>query len=216
MPSKKCSNPHCKCVKCKCGANCQCGSNYTPRPSPNGNHQDTTNPCQMRTTCPLDDNAAQQILAVWKQVFPDTTILPSNSSGVVTITHTLGQRMSINGLQSKSPLANNAWYSVEYVNGKFLNLYEIMIPGVPGVNGPGSSASSSLSSSELYVKTLAANGLNVAGVGVNWLGATMLPKDRSVTAVHHQSASMTPLEFSRATINAIETLLRYLKHRPAV
>lgn len=185
------------------------------------NYQEDANPYQMRVTCPLDDNAARQILAVWKQAFPDASILPvigypSNSGGVVTITHTMGDghRMSINGLQSKSPLANNALYSAECVNGKFLNLYEIMIPDVPGVNGSGASpGSSQISSSELYVKTLAANGLDVAGVHVHWLGATIFPNDKGVTAVHHQSTSLDPLEFSRATINAIQVAMNALRSR---
>lgn len=35
-----------------------------------------------------------------------------------------GKLMSINGLRSRSPLANNALYSAECSNGTFLNLYE--------------------------------------------------------------------------------------------
>jgi len=164
-------------------------------------------------TCPLTDEYAEQIVKVWQQAFPDASILPvigypSNAKGVVTITHTMGdgKLMSINGLRSRSPLANNALYSVECVNGKFLNLYEIMIPDLPGRNGEPSTA-------EIYTKALFANGLDVAGTHCHWWGSHIVDGDRGVTVIHHQKIGMNPIDFTQATIRAIKTAMEAIQAR---
>lgn len=152
---------------------------------------------------PITDEKARQIEQLWKLSFPDASIfpiigLPSNNKGVVTLTHTMGdgKLMTINGLASRSPLANNALYSSEVSNGRYLNLYEIMVPDVPGQNGQPSSGSR-------YVNALAANGLDVAGVHFHWFGGLM--NGVNAVAVHHQNVGMDPLEFSRRTIQAIKS-----------
>jgi hypothetical protein len=116
-------------------------------------------------------------------MFTDAAVLPvigypSHSGGVVTITHGMDHKMSINGLVSNSPLANNALYSVECTGGQFLNLYEAMIPDIPGKNGQPSTA-------QLYVNALRDNGLDVAGVHFHWFGASVVPGNTLVAAVHH-------------------------------
>src|SRR5579885_1854067 len=117
--------------------------------------------------CKMNDKLATKIQNYWKKYFPDALILPiigfpSNSGGVMTLTHTMGgPQMSIDGLISKSPLANNALYSVECSDNKYLNLYEIMIPDIPGFKGEPSTA-------EVYVKALGDCGLDVAGVHFHW------------------------------------------------
>src|SRR3982751_6209985 len=85
--------------------------------------------------CVVDDKLALKVQTLWQRAFSDAALLPvigfpSNSGGVLTLTHTdgSGHNMRINGLPSKSPLANNALYSAECSKGRYLNLYEIMIP----------------------------------------------------------------------------------------
>lgn len=66
----------------------------------------------------------------------------------------VGYLMKINGQPSKLPLANNALYSVECSKNKFLNLYEIMIPDIPGNE----------STAEIYVNALYNQGFDVVDV----------------------------------------------------
>src|SRR5437660_456839 len=120
-----------------------------------------TLPKQERTkrhVCPhqLDDKIADKLAKLWAGAFPDAQVLPvigypSNADGVITITHGGGgmPHMKINGVTSKSPLANNALYSAEVVSSgnsenSYLNLYEIMLPDIPGREGK-------ISTAELYV-----------------------------------------------------------------
>jgi hypothetical protein len=169
----------------------------------------------MQPITPLTDNYAKTLETEWKRAFPDASILPViglpsyKGSGVVTITHTMGDNnlLKINGLPSHSPLANNALYSSELSNGIYLNLYEIMIPDIPGTNGQPSSA-------ERYVAALRDNGLNVAGVHFHWFGATLGGGDRGVIAIHHQGEGMNPIEFTRRTINALRTVMPVQNYAP--
>ncbi len=162
--------------------------------------------------CPLSDEYAKYIESLWKKVFPDASLLPVigfpsyKNSGVLTITHSMPDmpKMSINGLISNSPLANNALFSSECKDGRYINLYEIMIPDVPGIRG-------NLSASEVYVNALRDNGLNVQGTHVHWFGSTVLPRDKGVTAVHHMTTSdMDPAEFTQRTIKALQTAMAAL------
>jgi hypothetical protein len=165
--------------------------------------------------CVIDDNRANQLLDVWQQAFSDAAILvpPSKGNGVVTITHTdgSGNNLKINGLPSKSPLSNNALYSAECTQGKYLNLYEIMLPDIPGENGEDSTA-------QFYVNQLSAQGLSVAGVHFHWWGSNVFDQngnriDRGVTAVHHQNVGMHPIEFSQRTITALKPALQLIDQR---
>jgi hypothetical protein len=155
----------------------------------------------------LNDNYARVLEAEWKKHFPDASILPVigypsyKNSGVVTITHTMGnnQLMKINGLASRSPLANNALFSSEISNGKYLNLYEIMIPDIPGVNGAPSTV-------DRYLSALAHAGMNIAGVHYHWNGGTVAPNDKGVIAIHHQAIGMGPIDFINNTAVAIKSV----------
>lgn len=99
----------------------------------------------------VTDSLAKQVESIWKTFSPDASLLPviglpSNANGVATLTHGMSGMppMKINGLVSRSPLANNALYSFESVDGYYLNLYEIMIPDIPG--GPGE-----ISTAQIYI-----------------------------------------------------------------
>jgi hypothetical protein len=167
--------------------------------------------------CVITDKLARQIEKLWRNAFCDAKLLPviglpSNNHGVLTLTHTDGtdKLLKINGLASKSILANNALYSVECSENKFLNLYEITIPDIPGCDGR-------LSTAEIYIIELASQGLSVSGVNFRWLGAYIYDEnreiDRGVVSVYHQAIGMNPLEFSRKTIKALENTLEVIEKR---
>lgn len=170
-------------------------------------------------TCKLmNDTIAKQVEAVWKQAFKVATMLPvlgvpSTANGVMTLTHGMDTNdgmtmpmMSINGLVSKSPLANNALFSAECVDGKYLNLYEIMLPDM-------SSSDGSPSSSQIYINELGKQGLDVTATHYHWLGAKIYDNDRGVTAVHHMKVGMNPIEFSNRTIAALNVVMKVITDR---
>ena len=153
----------------------------------------------------MDDAAAAQVTNVWKSMFPDAAPLPgiglpSQNKGVMTLTHTMGgPPMTINGLPSGSPLANSALFSSEVSGGRWLNLYEIMLPDIPGVNGASSSV-------ERYVETLVRNGVSTGGDHYHWKGARMMAMP--VFAIHSQSTGlMDPIAFSAIHLAAIRNAL---------
>ena len=187
--------------------------------------EDSSSSCHSKEECVVDDKLAKHVERLWKKYFPDASLLPviglpSNSGGVATLTHTMGDGhlMSINGLVSKSALANNALYSFECAEpvkhskhndrecGKFLNLYEIMIPELPGKNGEDST-------SQYYVKLLSRYGLSVAGVHFHWWGQNVIKGNTLVAAVHHQGIDISPLEFSKRTIKALLKTIKLIEER---
>ncbi len=117
----------------------------------------------------MNDGMVHQLETLWKSVFPDTMLLLGSSSGnngINFLTHSLGSNMllQMNGLTSSSSLlAKNAFYSVECYHGKYINLYEIKLPDIPGRNGE-------LSTVQLYINTLAEQSLDVAGNSPSWSG----------------------------------------------
>jgi len=162
--------------------------------------------------CMMTDAIAMKIEKQWKAAFSSSSLLPviglpSNNNGVMTLTHQMGTTLlTINGLSSYSPLSNNALYSVECSSGHYLNLYEIMIPDIPGNNG-------TLSTAEMYVNMLRDNGLDVAGVHFHWWGSHLLPGDRGIIAIHHQKIDMNPTMFTANTIKAIISIGKVIKQR---
>lgn len=154
----------------------------------------------------LDDALAQQIVNVWKQAFSDAALLPvigfpSNNHGVATFTHTMGPNMpplTINGLPSRSPLSNNALGSAEVSNGRWLNLYEIMLPDVPGSNGDPSSA-------QRYANALMRTGIDVHGNHYHWSGARAM--GQFPLAIHSVAVGMDPVEFAQKQLAAMKFAL---------
>ena len=157
--------------------------------------------------CPvMDDCLAKKVECIWKEAFCDATILPCigypsyKCSGVMTLTH--GMDMcppTINGLTIKSLLANNALYSAEVSDGKWVNLYEIMIPDIPGKCG-------CKSSGEVYDEALIKLGISVEGDHYHWKG--MRP---FMLAIHSKNIGMDPCEFSQKQISAIKAVMKYIK-----
>jgi len=160
----------------------------------------------------MNDELAHAVERLWRQSFDEAMLIPvigvpSTADGVMTLTHDMGDDlMSINGQPSRSPLANYALYSAECSQNLYLNLYEVMIPDIPGRHG-------NYSTAEFYVNRLRDLGLDVAGVHFHWWGQHVLDCDRGVIAIHHQKSGMHPLEFSRRTIAALEAVGNLLQER---
>jgi len=156
----------------------------------------------------MTDCLAKQIECIWKQAFCDATILPvigipTCAKGVMTLTHSMGKctsNVKINGLTSLSILANNAFYSAEVSCGKWLNLYQIMIPNIPGSCG-------SKSSGEVYNEALVKLGISIEGDHYNWKGACP-----SKLAINSKAIGMDPCEFSKKQICAIKAMTEYFNN----
>lgn len=147
----------------------------------------------------MSDATCRECERVFKGFDPNATILPgiglpSQNNGVCTITHGMpgAKNLKINGLESKSPLANNALFSTECTGGTTLSLYEMMLPeGRSNVPGESSAA-------ELYAKELNDSGLSVAGSHWHWWASTPY-----VAAIHHQNVGMDPVQFVKKTVAAL-------------
>lgn len=154
----------------------------------------------------MSDALAQQVVALWRTGAPDAMLfpgigLPSQGQGVMTMTHTMGPGappLTIDGLPSRSPLANNALYSCEVAGGRFLNLYEIMLPDVPGASGAPSSV-------QRYADAVTRLGIHVAGNHYHWTGAKMM--GHFPLAIHTYSIGMDPFEFARRTMAGLQAAL---------
>lgn len=157
----------------------------------------------------MNDCLAKQIECIWKQAFCDAIILPcigypSSGNCVMTLTHTLGncaQKLKINGLISKSILANNAFYSAEVSCGKWLNLYQIKLPNIPGECG-------CKSSGEIYVEALIKLGISVDGNSYSWNGTCP-----NVLTINSKAIGMDPCDFSKKQIAAIKAVLNYFTNK---
>jgi hypothetical protein len=152
----------------------------------------------------MNDGVASLVLDVWRKAFHDAALLPvigypSKNQGVMTLTHTMGSPpMTIDGLVSRSPLANNALYSCEVSGGTWLNLYEIMLPDVPGLHGEPSSC-------QRYMNAAMKLGISVSASHYHWTGALM--DGRFPLALHSEAAGMDPFEFSKRTIAALHAAM---------
>ena len=72
---------------------------------------------------PITDEVANELLQMWSEHFPGVVALtmPSTANGVFTLAYGMdGPNMRLNGLISKSPLANFGLFSTEVSNGKYI------------------------------------------------------------------------------------------------
>jgi len=162
-------------------------------------------PCQpCQPCCPvMDDCLAQKIACIWKAAFCDAIILPkvgvpSCACGVMTLKHSLGKcipTVKINGLCVKSMLANNSFYSAEVSGGKWVNLYQGLIPNVAGKCG-------CKSSSEVYVETLIKFGISVDSINQVWKGSCP-----ELITVSSKAVGMEPCEFSQKQVAAVKAVI---------
>lgn len=167
--------------------------------------------CEVDPCCcepAMTDCLAKKIECLWKQAFCDATILPkigypSCGKCVMTLTHSLGKcipKIKINGLPTSSMLASNAFYSAEVSCCKWLNLYQIMIPDIPGKNG-------CKSSGEIYNEALIKLGISVDADNYVWKGSRP-----NMLAINSKAVGMHPLEFTKKQIAAIKAVLEYFNN----
>lgn len=150
-------------------------------------------------TCEVSDQDCTELA----MMLNGTILTFPSTSGVCTITHVPKNTLpgeptevSINEVfPSVSPLFLNALYSVECSNGRFMNLYEYLVPDTVWPDDI------TRTRAEVYSNTLHSNGLDVAGVHFHWYGSRPF-----LIAIHHQSLSFTPRDFVTATINALATV----------
>ena len=153
----------------------------------------------------LDDAAAEKVANVWRAMFPDATIVPgigypSKGKGVMLLTHSGNVAgmppmppMTINGVPSQSPLSNNALYTAEPTAAGFLNLYETMLPDIPGKNGAPSLGTR-------YKDALQMMGIEVDGDHYHWAGGLM--QGNFARAIHSKNFGMDPVDFSQRQLRA--------------
>ena len=146
---------------------------------------------------------AQDVVALWKQHFPNVTIITSPELGQPYLTLAHGfpgiDHMDVNGLQMKNPLFTMALASFEVaksVNGSrhYAHAYEAMWPNI-------SSPSRESSNMGNYVNNLWKLGMEVHADHYHWKTDMLHP------AIHHMGINMTPLDFSSRTITALLALL---------
>ena len=164
--------------------------------------------------CEMNDTIAKNNQSKWKELFPSATLLPEigfpdkGGNGVMTLTHSLNtndfsmSNLTINGLESKSPLANNALFSSECSGNKYLNLYEVMLPDLPGENGARSTV-------QIYIDTLAKSGIQVSASHYHWTGVG----SPFMLAIHSYNIGMSPNEFTELTLRALEKTINVIEKR---
>jgi hypothetical protein len=92
-------------------------------------------------------------------------------------------------------LANNSFYSAEVSCGKWLNLYQGLIPNVAGTCG-------CKSSSDIYTEAIVKMGISVDSVKIEWIGSCP-----GLLQVSSKAIGMDPCEFSKKQIAAIQAVL---------
>ena len=163
--------------------------------------------CDRNNCCELvmNDCLAKKVECIWKEAFCDAMILPvigypSCGNCVMTLTHGLGKcvpNLRINGLTSKSILANNAFYSAEVTGCKWLNLYTGLIPNIPGKCG-------CKSSGEVYIEALVKLGISVENDNYHWKGSCP-----TLLAISSKAIGMNPCEFSKKQIAALKAVAKH-------
>lgn len=156
--------------------------------------------------CKISDSYSNKLVSIWKKTFNNAIILPTigyptNSNGVLTITHTIPNFHFI----SKSFLINNALYSVECIDGKYLNMYELHVPDILVKN-------SCKSIIEIYVDALKNNGLDIVGIHCDKWGYHVVKDNKEIFTIRHTKFEMDPKEFTNRTIKSLKSALKAIGH----
>lgn len=146
----------------------------------------------------------QEVVSLWSQNFPNVTVITSPEMGDTSLTLAHGMpnvtHMHVDGLKMKSPIFTMALYSSEVAidaNGvsHYAHAYEIMAKNIPSKDG-------SNSSMEEYTQALWQLGMKVHSDHYHWKTAELSP------VIHHMGVDMTPLDFSRRTITALNRMMQ--------
>ena len=162
----------------------------------------------------LTDCRAKKIEELWKKEFPDALILPTigfpevAGNCVMTLTHTLNTKcfcmddLRVNGLRSKSILANNGFFTSEISKCQFLNIYQIQLPDIPGECGERSTV-------QYFIDKLTEYGIQVSASNYHLTGAGQ----PFILAVNSYNVGMCPEEFTCKTIKALNKTIDLIKKR---
>lgn len=195
----------CKCDSSSSSSSCSSSSSSSSSCSSSSS---SSSECE----CYINDCRAKELLDKWQCSFPDAIILPkigypSHSCGVVTITHTLCLKdVKLNGLKSKSPLTNAALYSAECSDDKYINLYEVGLPDIPGKCGEDSTV-------QYFIKKLAKCHIEPSAIHTHWLGTKVYTCDHGLIYVHIQEIGLHPHEFTHKVTKALKKTVELIKCR---
>ena len=176
--------------------------------------------------CCISSRTRKKLDKLWGSTFADAGPLEKKplgdckeerKSNVYLLSHTLRRcdqdqwtdifRFTINGLVVRSPLGLDSFFSSECSKGRYVNLYTVILPDIPGRNGD-------ISTSQFYINLLAQEGLNVSGIMFNWSGAdTNPPVPGRILNIRHQNIGLDPLEFSQKTLRALLPTLDLINKR---
>ena len=169
---------------------------------------------KVKDRCVMDNKLAEKVIKIWKAAFPDAVIVPGIgfpddplSQGVLTITNSTDTKtfqtpdIKINGLSSKSALVNNGIFSSECSKGKYLNLYDVVLPDIPGKDGHKSTV-------QVYIDELQKLGIQVSGISSRWTGT-----DVNALFVNSYNIGLDPREFSERTVVALLKAMAVVQRR---
>lgn len=165
----------------------------------------------MYAGCRIDERFAYRLQQMWKRYFHDTK--SSLERGIFTLTSRIEcEPLLVNGIPSKSTLVNNGIYSLEFSEGKYINLFEVPVPDLRGDFGK-KDAYHHCTTVQFYIDELKNQGLNVTGVSRNWNCVEDPYSSHLVYNVYHKKINMDPILFCRATINSLNKVIRLINFR---
>ena len=156
--------------------------------------------------CIVDKKLEDELVCLWKQFTDDVD--PSTENGVILIAHGLPVKITntINGLVSKSPLVSHGLYSAECSAGKYINLYEIIIPDIPGCNGEDSTG-------KIFAKILSKYDIYTDGDHFHWKGHVIVKEQALPDAIHIVKIDLHPVLFTKIIIKALKKVLCVIQAR---
>ena len=113
---------------------------------------------------------------------------------------------TINGLVSKSPLVSHGLYTIECSDGKYINLYEVLIPDIPGCNGKDSTG-------KIFTRVLSKYDIITDGDHFHWKGHKIVKEQSLPNAIHVVGIDIHPIFFTKVIIKALKKTLRVAKSR---
>ena len=162
--------------------------------------------CPKKEKCEVDCKLLKELECLWKKFTCDVDA--HFEHGVANIAHTLPLKAinTINGLPVKSPLTTHGLYSAECSCEKYVNLYEIIIPDIPGCHGEDSTG-------KIFVKILAKHGIYADGDHFHWKGHIILKEQALPDAIHVVGIDIHPVYFTKVIIKALRKVLCITKQR---
>ena len=160
-----------------------------------------TNKC---ITCAITTDLSNKVLAKFSCSFPDA-YLTFKTSSTITVTHTIPSwnHPKLNGVRTCSILTNNAFMTSECSDNNYLNLYQVILPDIPGSCGDDSTV-------EIFTKLLSKFGLSSLSI-LTYFGLTT--KCYPLLSIHVQNYGLCPEDFACRIVKALNEVLCVVKKR---